>query len=145
MKKLTLEEIKVAYPVVYDFLSKTDMKAIEEKRHDLADGIYVNVESYNTYSFEERRYESHQIYLDVQLIVTGKENIVVEQVSNLTIDEAYDANRDVAFYNNNVPGEKVLMTEGEMLLLEPADGHMPCISVDESAYVKKAVFKIPVK
>lgn len=31
-----------------------------------------------------------------------------------------------------------------MLLLTPEDAHMPCISVNESAKVKKAVFKIPI-
>jgi beta-galactosidase beta subunit len=33
----------------------------------------------------------------------------------------------------------------DMLLLEPADGHMPCVAIEESVHVKKAVFRFPVE
>ena len=143
MKRVSIEELKNICPKAYEFLLTHNMKDVEEKRYELGDRAYVNVESYETYRFEERRYESHIRYIDIQYIIVGKENIIVEPVTKLSVDEEYDPERDIAFYKNNVHGSDNILEAGDMLMLEPDDGHMPCISVEKSLFVKKAVFKIP--
>lgn len=145
MKKLTVADLKDLYPKVYEFLKNNDMTSLAEKRYELGDGDYVNVESYNTYNFLDRRYESHKKYIDIQYIVLGKETIVVEPISNLCVVEKYDESRDIAFYKNDIHGQDCNLEEGEMLELLPEDGHMPCISTNDSVKVKKAVFKMLIK
>lgn len=142
MTKYVVNDIKNVFPKIYNFITTHDMKNLEEKRYDLGDGEYVNVESYNTYDFSERRYEAHKKYKDIQYIITGKENIIIKDVDLLVIDEEYDSNRDIIFYKNNIRGIDNIIEEGEMLLISPGEGHMPCVSIDGSVYVKKAVFKI---
>ena len=141
MKKINIDELKKEFPKAYDFITSHDMKTISEQRYNLGNNEYVNVESYNTFDFEERRYEAHKKYIDIQCIIVGKENIIVEPVSNLSISEKYDEDRDIAFFVNSVRGVDNILIENDMLVLEPEDGHMPCISVEESEHVKKAVFK----
>lgn len=145
MKRVSIEELKSMYPKAYKFLLTHNMKDVEEKRYELGDKAYVNVESYKTYQFEDRRYESHIKYIDIQCIIVGKENIIVEPIIKLSVDEEYDLERDIIFYKNNIHGSDNIMEAGDMLLLEPNDGHMPCISVEKVLFVKKAVFKIPVE
>ncbi len=120
------------------------MLELEEGRYDLSNGIYLNVESYDIYRFEERMYESHLKYLDIQCILLGCEYIVVESISNLQIEVDYSADKDIVFYSNSIVGNCVLLEGGKLLLLTPEDAHMPCIRVNESAKVKKAVFKISI-
>jgi YhcH/YjgK/YiaL family protein len=141
MKRLNIEDLKVAYPDAYEFLSTHDMVSLEEKRYELGNRAYVNVESYDTYKFVERRYESHIKYVDIQCIIVGRENIIIEPVKNLSVVEEYNPEKDIAFYKNNIHGVDNIMKAGDMLLLEPADGHMPCVAIEESVHVKKAVFK----
>lgn len=145
MKKLNLTELKALFPVAYDFIMSHGMKEIQEQRYELGNNAYVNVESYNTYSFEERKYESHRKYVDIQYIITGSENILTADVDSLFICQEYNEKLDIAFYDNTVVGQNNYLHVGEMLLLEPKDGHMPCISIEDSIFVKKAVFKIPVE
>lgn len=145
MKKITITELEKSYPKVYKFLKSNDMNSLEEKRYELDDSDYVNVESYSTYDFNVRKYESHIKFIDIQFIIVGRENIIVEPVSSLRVVEEYDELRDIAFYDNDVQGSNFILEEGEMLELLPEDGHMPCISVDGSIKVKKAVFKMRIK
>ncbi len=141
MVKLSLNDIKNSYPKAYNFIINHDMFNLVEQRYELGDGEYVNIESYNTYDFSQRRYESHKKYKDLQVILIGRENIIVEPINNLTVSEEYNPNKDIMFYENNVRGTDNYLEEGEMLLLDSQDGHMPCISINESVHVKKAVFK----
>lgn len=145
MKKLSIDGLREQFPVVYDFILTHDMAQIAEQRYELGDNVYVNVESYYTYEFKERRYESHTKYLDIQYLILGEEDILVVPVEELEIDEIYNPHRDISFYKNNVRGIDNILKAGDMLLLMPEDGHMPCIAVTDSVYVKKAVFKIPLK
>ena len=145
MKKLNFEELKKEYPIAYKFLLTHDMMSIGEKRYELGNDAYVNVESYETCQFEERRYESHLKYIDIQCIIAGKENIIIEPVENLSVLEEYNPERDIIFYKNDIRGTDNNMEAGDMLLLKPTDGHMPCVAIEGIGHVKKAVFKIPVE
>ena len=144
MKKITINDLKEHYTYIYEFIKAHDMIKLDEKRYELGNKAYVNIESYHTYKFEERRYESHIDYIDLQYIITGKEIIVVKPIFELVVDSPYNPDRDIIFYHNNIRGINMIMDAGDMMLLEPEDGHMPCVSVEDSVYVKKAVFKIPV-
>jgi beta-galactosidase beta subunit len=61
------------------------MISLEEKKCELGNEAYVNVESYGTYKLDERRYESHIKYVDIQCIIVGRENIVVEPVNLVSV------------------------------------------------------------
>lgn len=144
MKKIKIEDVKKDFPKVYNFMQIYNLQELLEQRYDLGDDEYVNVESYDTFEFQNRRYESHKKYIDIQCIIVGRENIIVEPIQNLEILEVYNEEKDIAFYSNTVRGTDCYMETGEMLLLMPQDGHMPCVSIDKTAHVKKAVFKLKV-
>lgn len=142
MKKLTVGELEKEYPDAYKFLFNHNINEISNLRYELNDTDYVNIESYQTQTFETRRYESHRKYIDIQYIISGEENIVTAPLDKLQIEEAYNTAKDIAFYRNNFYGTDNILKAGDMLLLGPDDGHMPCVAVGKPCGVRKAVFKI---
>lgn len=94
---------------------------------------------------EEKKYESHKRYVDIQFILSGNEDIYVAPVQSLRVCNEYADVNDITFYHSCPEGEPVHLNAGEALLLEPGDGHMPCISAEEDKpiNVRKAVAKIP--
>ncbi len=132
---------------VYDFMNKIINQEVElvDGRIDFEDGCYANIESYVTQSREKRQYESHDRYIDVQMVIQGEEYIEVSKRDLLRSAIPYDEIKDITFYHNDVYGEKILMKPFCPLLLYPEQGHMPCITYREQSKVRKIVFKIPVK
>ncbi len=145
MRKLNLTVLEKEYPAAAKFIAAHDMRNLPTGHYDLEDGIYVNIDVYDTDSYENRKYESHRRYLDIQYMISGEENMIVLPVDSLQVLEPYDKERDIEFYDRTVQGESYTVGEGEMMEFMPQDGHMPGIAVDGSMRVKKAVFKIPVK
>ena len=156
MKRLTLEDLKKDYPEVYGFVTSHDMAGLENKRYDMENGVYVAISSYTTAAFTDKEYEAHREYLDIQLVIAGRENIKVEPIEALSVSVEYNPEKDVIFYGNQkdnqyVPGCDNVMEAGDMLLLDLADGHMPGLHPDcvggavsgQACEIKKAVFKVP--
>lgn len=145
MKRVTLEEIREISGSVEALLKRLFSENMPDGRYSLENGIYVNVESYTTQKIEERKYESHKRYVDIQFILSGDENILVAPVQRLRVSDAYSVSNDITFYYSCPEGEPVHLNAGQALLLVPEDGHMPCISEEEEkpVNVRKAVAKIP--
>lgn len=145
MKQVTLEEIREISESLEALLKKLFSENMPDGRYSLESGIYVNVESYTTHKIEEGKYESHKRYVDIQFILSGDENIFVASIQRLRVCNAYSVPNDVTFYYSCSEGELVHLNAGKALLLEPEDGHMPCISAEEDkpVNIRKAVAKIP--
>lgn len=145
MKRVNIEDIREISEHLEILLKKLSSTCMPDGRYDLENGIYVNVESYSTQRMEERKYESHKRYVDIQFILSGCENILVAPVNSLRVCDVYSVSNDIAFYYSDWEGEPVRLNEGQALLLVPEDGHMPCVRVEEdkSVNVRKAVAKIP--
>ncbi|MEO0513873.1 MAG: YhcH/YjgK/YiaL family protein [Planctomycetota bacterium] len=105
------------------------------------DDLFLNVERYTTQPADQRRFESHRTYLDVQTIFTGRESIYVEPTDRLDIIEPYDADRDVVFYSG--PHDTRLdLHPGDLAIFFPEDGHKPVCVCGGPAEVLKVVAKV---
>ena len=113
-------------------------------RHELSNGCYANVESYVTYPRNERCFESHEKFIDIQLVLEGEEYIEWIPVSELKLAEQYDETKDVAFWHTDTPGELKKLSAGEFCVIYPGMAHMPCLQVSGKSDVKKVVVKIPI-
>ena len=131
---MAMDDIRRLSKTAYDFLSNTDLKNLPLGRYYFENSIYANVEEYETKS--RHQYESHRKYIDIQYIITGEENMLVDTLDHLTLKTPYDALLDRTFYFSNE-------CRNEYMIFYPEDGHMPCLINGEPFYVKKIVFKIP--
>ena len=66
----------------------------------MQNGMYVNIESYTTQLREDRKFEAHRRYIDVQYMISGKELITVCPADKLKCVEAYNQNTDIVFFQN---------------------------------------------
>ncbi len=133
LKKRTLEK---------DIQSLEDGKSFEEeiKGRD----IFVIHQAYHTKPREEKKYESHRKYIDIQFIVSGEELMEVTSPSRLTITSPYDDKEDYALYSNKEKGSTLDIKKGEAALFFPQDAHMPCLNKGASKRVIKSVVKFSV-
>ncbi len=144
MQKVTLQELKGIYPELDGKLD--NLKGLSEGRHGITDDVFVIISEYDTKEREEKEYESHKAYLDVQLVLEGRENILVKPVSQLTESVPYDKDKDVMFFRWEEGGTDYPVNAGDALILLPEDGHMPGVDFSAGTHerVRKAVIKIPV-
>ena len=127
----------------FEFLKNTDLVNLDEGSYEI-DGknIYANVQSVDSKPVEEKKWEVHRKYIDIQYVITQKEKMgygILEDFK--TIIEKYDDNRDVEFLD----GEKFNFVDvncGDFVIFYPNDVHAPMLRVDKAEKIKKVIVKI---
>ena len=127
----------------FAFLRSNDLGKLEVKRYDIdGDNLYVSVSEYNTKNEEDARYESHQKYIDIQYVASGKEYIGLAPVASKdSILQAYDATKDIEFMTVK-NGENLIASPDRFFVFFPEDLHRPGIRIDSTAPVRKIVVKV---
>ncbi len=129
--------------VVVNFFSNLDCSNIELGKHVLSDCIYVNIEEYNTKNIEVANFESHDKYIDIQLLLKGLENIYYASRDNLSVKVPYDEKRDIAFYSDSIQGYPYIKLDGtNFMMIYPHEAHAPQVS---SGNLSQKVLKVVVK
>ena len=142
MKDLT--KIKELCPSAYDFiLNKAESAAVG--KYELEDGAYVSVQEYTTKARRDAKYEAHKKFIDIQMLLSGKELIAVTPIDKMEISVEYNNEKDVMFFQHNDECTDYLLEGGDFLILYPEDVHMPGVCVNEKSPVRKIVVKVPVK
>jgi YhcH/YjgK/YiaL family protein len=147
MSYMNITTLKIKYPDVYKLIAETDVKSLPNGRHNLPRGAYVNVETYETQMRTERKFEAHVKFVDVQMILSGTEIIVVKPVEDLknSVSKPYCPKKDIEFYAYSDGGKDYLLKENDTLVIFPNEAHMPCIAAEAPQQVRKAVFKLPIE
>ena len=118
---------------------------IAQGKHNLANDNYANVESYCTKSLACAKYEAHEKYIDIQILLEGREKIYYCEKDILTFDTQYDSQKDIAFYKETVKGNFVELDGSNFVMLFPHEAHAPQVQANNiSENVLKAVLKIKV-
>ena len=143
MKKNDWSKLKSISSLVYSLIINGEIFSYNDGQYHLDGGCYMNIDSYTTKYRSNSKFEAHKKYIDVQLIVSGEEYIVVENAKNLIAIDEYDDNKDIVFFADNNKGTLFPLFKNDFLILESCDAHMPCIAINEQKNVKKIVFKIP--
>ena len=101
--------------------------------------LWANVETPQMKAREEQVLEVHRKYIDIHVPVDKVEVMGYLPTSSLKqVREAYDANRDIAFYTD-APMAYVTILHGEFAIVTPEDAHAPIIGEGE---VKKICMKV---
>jgi len=138
------EDYPAAIKKALDYLRSKDFTKEENGRVEL-DGknMYAIVQRYETRDMAKGRPETHKKYIDIQFIADGKEYMGwCPYNPDLKVSEAYNEEKDVAFYEKLVPESNVVLSAGSFAILYPDDVHRPCVDVEG---VKSNVTKVVVK
>ena len=126
-----------AFAALRSFDPATPEGRIELRGQDL----FLNVERYVTQPADQRRYEAHRRYLDVQTIFAGEEAIDCVLLPEARETEAYDAERDVAFYQAQEPS-RLALRPGRFAIFLPQHVHRPVCQLAGPSEVTKVVAKV---
>ena len=138
MSKVTLVRINKAL----EYLNSINLDELKLGKNVINDWLYINVQEYMTKSISECRFESHKKYVDIQMMIHGKEAIETCDVDKLELETEYNEENDVMFWKQKPNQMRSVIVDGGYVILYPQNAHMPCIAVDEPVKVKKLVAKV---
>jgi len=128
------------------FLRRGDLLSLPAGRFDLdGEQVFAMVQRYVTEAAAAPRFECHRKYIDVQYIAAGIEAIGWAPLGRMTVTEAYDPDKDIAFGRVADGGwSPVVLGAGRLLVLYPADAHAPKLAAGAPSSVTKIVVKVAV-
>lgn len=126
----------------FKFLQRTDLRELALGRHEInGEMIYASISRGPGRSRQEGRLETHVSYIDIQMVLTGTEEMGWKPRSTCEQPTgAYDERKDIQFFSD-LPDTWFSMRPGQFVVFFPEDAHMPMISPDE---IHKVVIKIKV-
>lgn len=128
-----------------DYVLNNDLMALP-KGKTMIDGndVYVNRDTYVARPLEECFFENHEHYLDLQIVLKGKELFGFTDISNpsLQVTTPYNIDKDVTKYSASKDTVYFVLEEGFALVFKE-DIHLAKAKVDNEL-VDKAVIKIKI-
>ena len=102
---------------------------------------YIAVSTYETKPLNaDRRFEAHRDYIDVQLLLEGREMIGFADKKDLTVTDPYRP--DYELYGMINEFDRVILEGEKFVVIYPGEPHAPGLAADNPAKVRKVVIKI---
>ena len=108
--------------------------------------IKMNIGKYFTKSENEKFWESHKKYLDVQIMINGTEKVAINDIRDMEV-KSFDEEKDLTILEGDKAFDIVMKT-GDVLVFFPNDVHKPELNVsenDDSGNIRKIVTKVVFK
>ena len=102
------------------------------------DRLYVTRFDYETVAEEESFFEAHRRYLDIHVMVRGRERVDISHPAGL---EEFTHQGDFWGYYGQAE-QSLILKPGDFLVVFPGDAHRLKINLGEAAPVSKVVFKV---
>jgi len=126
-------------------LKTLDLFSLEKGKYPVPETeAYFQIQEYDTKLPGEGRFESHRKFTDIQCVLDGTEYIGWAPLEKGIVQEEYDENRDLMFYQDPEVFTKVILESGQFGVFFPKDLHMPGCAVDGRVRNRKLIIKIPV-
>ena len=124
-----------------DFITSHDLNELPLGRTVVdGDNVYINVMDAKAFPVEERFYELHKNYMDIQMDLVGVERIDTGDCTKMTSGE-YNEAKDLAKVTAEDLAECIIGPENFIVCManEP---HKPNIAVTDDVVLKKAICKV---
>ena len=108
--------------------------------------IKMNLGKYFTKSENEKFWESHKKYLDVQIMINGTEKVAINDIRDMEV-KSFDKKKDLTILEGDKAFD-IIMKTGDVLVFFPNDVHKPELNVsenDDSGNIRKIVTKVVFK
>lgn len=124
----------------FAFLMRSDLKALTPGRHEVStDRVYALVEDAPGRKREDAELETHEKYIDIQLVVAGRDQMGWKRKATCQqISREYNASKDLQFYRDE-PDLWLPVAAGMFVIFFPEDAHMPSLS---AGHLRKVVLKV---
>lgn len=107
--------------------------------------LKANAMEYETKEAGEARFEAHLRYIDIQLLLEGRECCYFAPLEDLEPAEPFSLEKDVGFFREPAGGGcRLPLRPGHFALFFPWDGHKPGCVLEGGDRVRKIVIKVAV-
>jgi biofilm protein TabA len=155
----TYRRLSVNLDRAIEFIEQTNLVSLAPGRHVVAgDDVYLTVTHTELVDARSLQYEAHRRYIDIQLVIRGRERIywaplaAHDPAENAGLDVAgaapgarlYNVEKDVLFVDLD-GGAAIDLGPGGFCIFFPQDAHKPRCLTGENAdvdRVDKIVFKV---
>lgn len=135
-----IEKLHPLFKELFEYIKSHDLLHMDCGRIEIkGDDLFINNDNPTCISEEKQVLELHRKYIDVQLLLEGKERIGWKAIEDLEQEyKPYDEERDCAFYSDR-PTTFIDLLPGQFVILYPDDPHAPIIGEGK---VRKMVAKV---
>ena len=105
------------------------------------DAHFASSSEYVALARENKVFENHHAYIDVQMMIEGEEQIDVIIPAEAPSCEYSDEN-DVEFATFDKDYSTITLRAGDFLLLLPGEWHRPGVAIGDGAKCRKTVVKV---
>ena len=128
--------------IVFNYITKNINSKTSDGKYNITKEVYAIVQTCQPKTKNEQVLEKHKKYIDLQLVISGKEKIGWKFFDkSFKVLKKYNTKKDIAFYSNK-PDAFINLKKGEFVIFFPEDTHAPlCCEKSE----KKCIVKIPAK
>lgn len=139
------DEIKKSHPLfakAFDAVEKLTLTDPSDGRYDVdGDNVFINVSTYETNPINsERRFEAHRDYIDIQLLLEGREIIGFAHPASLTVTDEYRP--DYELFGMIDSFDKIILEKGKFAVIYPNEPHAPGLAAGMPEKVRKIVVKV---
>lgn len=107
------------------------------------EGGFFMVQEGETKPIEEGDFEAHRKYVDVQIVLEGKEEVAWADIGDLQENGGYNENTDKAMYQGKAD-TVIEVLAGMCYVAFPQDAHKAIRYTKQPGFYKKIVMKLPV-
>lgn len=142
---------------LYEYLCKASMPTdsihkrilsmqVGENKIALDFDMFAIEQTYFLKDFKEAIFETHRIYVDFQLVVSGEEFFAIGERRDFEVLHPYDEKKDVIFYHQKTHTSKILLHQNALAIFFDYDVHSGGLALENltpKAQVFKTVVKVP--
>lgn len=138
-----IESLHPLFKQLFDYVKTHDLLHTECGRIELAgDDLFINNVNPTCVSASDQVLEVHRDYIDVHILLEGKERIGWKAIEDVTdLKQAYQKEGDCALYSDT-PTSFVDLLPGQFLIVFPEDPHAPVIGEGK---IRKLIGKVRCK
>jgi YhcH/YjgK/YiaL family protein len=135
-------DLHAGFRAGFDFLARTDLRGLECGKYELAgDRLFALMNRDPGRGHAGARLEAHRKYIDIQLLVDGREEIGWRPTSECSeLTDPYSDERDIMFFADR-PHAWIALPAGKFMIFYPEDAHAPLAATGDNI---KAVIKVAV-
>lgn len=125
----------------FEYAASNNLLDFEKGSYKIdGNNLFVNIVEYETIDVENRFWEAHKNYLDLHLMLDGKEQIDVNFIGNM--EEKEFVEKDDFLQLEGDKNGHVILEKDDFLICYPNDAHRTAVKVNNPKKIKKAIFKI---
>lgn len=136
------ESLHPLFPQAFAYLRDFDPATPDGKYELQGADLIANVQRYVTAPEAEKKWEAHERYGDIQVLIRGEERCGHADRRLLRTSQPYLTEKDVEkFEAPGFPATSLVLRPGLFTVFHPQDAHQPGVRLGEACEVLKVVIK----